>query len=492
MTNRCLCSLLTRVSYSGFFMRTYGRNVRRAWDGDDYRAPKRQRLDHGKPINAYPLYASANNENSVHAYDLEDNLERAIRETSVAALSSSPSRKNSTIFSSTESQEEHEPSTTITPPSSPPPVLQITPPNVKVRKSTFSTFDKKKHKEKEKLKTMMQRHDKPPDGQTAQNGCDTTEPLTELVNSSTRVGGSTFSSTAEMGANLPPKLSKQLTQTVLDFGQSMIPTTCAQCQMSYTPSVPEDTQLHDMYHNRHSQGIELGKAFLKSAMKWCYEVPHIPGSVVVVDRKISLPGRRVVQRVLEVVNKELGSIDIPETELWSQKSLDGDEAEESTRKADRYKVFLHVLDGKCVGVCLAERISHAYRVKRISTDPDKTPTKDDTTPPLNTEPKADDGSSSLPTPTSASPNLSAVTSPADIELEETPSPAIVGVSRIWTSRTQRRKGIANNLLECVMNQFIYGMEIKSNEVAFSTPTELGTALAKGWYGEAGGWSVYRE
>ena len=62
-------------------MRTYSRNVRRAWDGDDFQAPKRFRLN--KPR---------------FGIETEDNLERAIRETSVA-LSSSPSRKNSTIFS---------------------------------------------------------------------------------------------------------------------------------------------------------------------------------------------------------------------------------------------------------------------------------------------------------------------------------------------------------------------------------------------------------
>src|SRR6186713_2692673 len=106
-------------------MRTYSRNVRRAWDGEDYRPPKRQRLENA--WNAPAAANSASNENSFLHLDLEDNLERAIRETSVAAMSSSPSRKNSTIFS-TESQEDELGSSTITPPSSPPPVLQLTPP----------------------------------------------------------------------------------------------------------------------------------------------------------------------------------------------------------------------------------------------------------------------------------------------------------------------------------------------------------------------------
>src|ERR1700753_4037542 len=137
-------------------MRTYSRNVRRAWDGEDYRPPKRLRLN--DTWNAPSSSAPAVNENSLHPFDLEDSLERAIRETSVAALSSSPSRKNSTIFSAAESQDYDLDSNTITPPSSPPPELQITPPNVKARKPTFSFLDKS-NKEKKDHKSAKRKRD---------------------------------------------------------------------------------------------------------------------------------------------------------------------------------------------------------------------------------------------------------------------------------------------------------------------------------------------
>ena len=70
--------------------------------------------------------------------------------------------------------------------------------------------------------------------------------------------------------------------------------------------------------------------------------------------------------------------------------------------------------------------------------------------------------------------------------------AVVGVSRIWTSKAFRRKGIANNLLDCVVNQFIYGLEIARDEVAFTQPTDAGADLAKAWFDEPTGWSVYVE
>lgn len=392
-------------------MRTYARNVRRIWDGIDYQAPKRQCLDR-----------------STMACDNEDTLERAIREASVA-MSSSPSRKNSTIFSA-ESQDDE----TATPPSSPPPRLPS--PVIKARKPTFSSMKRKR------------------DAST-----DDAEPLAEVINSSAR-------------SSIAPR-PPTLVQMRIDLGGETR-RSCSECGMEYVPSSEEDATLHRMYHNMDKDGVELGKSFMKSAMKWVYEVPHIQGSVVVVDRKIAPPARKVVQKVLGMVTKELSAADIDEHTLWSQKSLADEskvagqdvrqsEAEKrNEQRSDRYKVFLHVINGKCVAACLAERITKAHRVKAEPAPPTDGPAA-----------KSDHQSSSL-------------------SIEEDTVPAIVGVSRIWTSRPFRRKGIANNLLDCVLNQFIYGMDIDKDEIAFSQPTASGCALARAWYGEPSGWLVYNE
>lgn len=456
-------------------MRTYNRNVRRAWDGEDYHAPKRVKLDEPRRVSRPPT-----NEN--YYLDTEDNLQRAIRETSVAAMSSSPSRKNSTICSY-ETAEVHEP-VTLTPPSSPPPMLEITPPVNKQRKPTFSAIEKKK--QRERLKSAKRKRDD--EHMAARDG---SEPLSEIMNSSSRTSAPVATSGFQPVQAVVRSTSaqqKNLSQAVLDFGQSNTPLTCGSCQMTYTPSVAEDVRLHDMYHNRHKAGIELDKPFMKSAMKWCYEVPNIPGSVVVVDRKISLPARRTVQKVLEVVNKELGSVEIPEDELWGQKVLDG-EAEDS-KKVDCYKVFLHVIDAKCVAVCLAERISKAYKVTSMNVPLDEI---------SNTRNKNGDGGadsnredSALLTPTSSSAAQSHGPSSADLQLDLESSDVVVGVSRIWTSEAFRKKGIANNLLDCVSTQFIYGLDIDKEEVAFSQPTDMGAVLARSWFGSRTGWCVYRE
>ena len=394
-------------------MRTYSRNVRRCWDSDDVHVAKRPRLGPN----------TIQNEN-------DDSLERAIRTSSVA-ISSSPSRKNSTVFS-----QDSAGGSSATPPSSPPP--RISPPAVKTRRPTFAFLKRKR--------------DANTDGDSA--------PLGELVNQSSRTS---------LGPN---KKQATLQQTQLDLG-GPARKTCPECGMEYVPAHDEDATIHRMFHHMNSLGVELGKTFMKSAMRWVYEVSHIEGSVVVVDRKISPAARKTVQRVLGIVNKELSAADIEDTVLWSQKALDARSQSEShvrqseserrnDHKSDRYKVFLHVKDGRCVGLCLAERITKASRVISQKHDSDQ----------------------------NASSSLKGKSSSISTEAEEVP--AVVGVSRIWTSKSYRRKGIANNLLECVLNQFIYGMEISKDELAFSQPTESGCQLARSWYDAESGWLVYNE
>lgn len=395
-------------------MRTYGRNVRRAWDGEDYPIAKRICVEQPKILDE----------------NRDGNLERAIRESS-AAISSSPSQKNSTIFSG-ESYDED----TVTPPSSPPP--RLSPAVMKPHKPAFSFLKRKRESPREE-----------------------SEPLAELINSSSRT-------------SVQPKKAANLVQLQLDLGGDTRKT-CGECGMEYVPSNEEDATLHRMYHHMDGDGVELGKTFMKSAMKWVYEVAHIEGSVVVVDRKISPPARKVVQKVLGVVNKELSATDIEDDVLWSQRSLyedaggtaqavvkQSDAEKRNDHKRDRYKVFLHVKNGKCVGLCLAERITKAHRVKDSGT--------------------AGAGAPALPSNHQSS----------SISVEDEIVPAVVGVSRIWTSKSSRRKGIANNLLDCVLNQFIYGMEIEKDELAFSQPTQSGTELARAWYGGQSGWLVYKE
>ncbi|KAH8379233.1 hypothetical protein KR009_003808 [Drosophila setifemur] len=56
--------------------------------------------------------------------------------------------------------------------------------------------------------------------------------------------------------------------------------------------------------------------------------------------------------------------------------------------------------------------------------------------------------------------------------------ASCGVSRIWVSPLQRRRGIASKLMRAVQCHTVIGQEIAFERIAFSTPTDDGRALAR--------------
>ncbi|BDD63292.1 N-acetyltransferase O1 (Establishment of cohesion protein 1) [Monascus purpureus] len=397
-------------SFKRSLMKTYGRPTWRCLDDDRRPVAKRRRLQPGDESD-----------------EAESNLQYAIRECSAAVLSS-PSRHNSAV-SSDDSHDDD----LSTPPSSPP---KLSPPPVNTRKPTFS-FLKRKHSSKD----------------VTSNG----SPLAEVNSNSVR------------SSMDPPKKKTQQQQPVLkqmqiDLGHD-VRKTCPTCGMEYVPSNAEDVALHKKYHDRNSSGVDLGKAFMRAnASRWVYEATRFDeGYVVIVDRKASPTARNQAKKVLEVVNKELSSPEIADDALWSQVEPPKHLQRNGTiEKTDRYRVFLHMKDSRCVGLCLTERIWESRLVECTpSTDADKT-------------------------------NGAEQSNRASIRVRDEIHPAIVGISRIWTSASSRRKGIAMDLLDCVVNNFTYGMEIPKDRIAFSQPTESGRLLAEAFFGPDEQWHVYSE
>lgn len=395
-------------------MRTYGRSLWRVYDDDQCPAAKKRRV-----------YVDDDSD------EAEANLQYAIRESAALVLSSS-SRRNSGDLSFAFQDDDYDDGDLSSAPSSPPP--RVSPPPANSRKPTFSFLKRKQSSTKD----------------TA-NG----SPLAEVNSNSVR---------ASMD---PPKKKPQqpaLRQMQIDLGNE-VRKTCSGCGMEYIPSNPEDAALHKKFHEMNTTGIDLGKAFMRAnASRWVYEATRFDeGYVVIVDRKASPTAKSQAKKVLEVVNKELSSPEILDEVLWSQtqppkhlrRNGSMDKVDE---KVDRYKVFLHMKDSRCVGLCLTERIWESRPVERPST--------------VQNEPNQPNGSS--------------------ITVANDTHPAIVGISRIWTSESSRRKGIAMDLLDCVVINFIYGMEIPKDKIAFSQPTESGKYLAQAFFGAEGPWHVYNE
>ena len=287
-------------------------------------------------------------------------------------------------------------------------------------------------------------------------------------------GSQPLSDITDNARKIPRLGKKDLTQTKIDLGGD-VRKTCRTCGMEYIPSVREDSALHSRFCAMNVGGVDMSKAFLRDdSVKRIHSERtrnRDKDMVVVVDRKSSLAARNGIRKVLGVVNAELSSADINDSQLWE--ALDTEDHEIDSRKSarkkvfnkpkrhgDRFKAFLYMVGDKCVGLCLAEKISHAYPV-------------------IETECGEDfrDAVKAVPKSSSRS-----VATTADV--------ALIGVSRIWTSKSYRGHGLAMDLLECARSNFFFGVEAPKSLVAFSQPTESGGRLAEYWFERKMGWHIY--
>ncbi|KAF2259950.1 hypothetical protein CC78DRAFT_502296 [Lojkania enalia] len=266
---------------------------------------------------------------------------------------------------------------------------------------------------------------------------------------------------------LNPK--KKLVQAQLDLVPD-IRKTCKTCGMQYIPSNPSDIQLHKKFHAMNVGGIDLPKSFVEKVLRRKQVNGGADGSfIAVISRRDSTALRSRAVDVLNVVNTELAAVPIPDGLLWSQAHVpsadlwapreSGDEREMKITATDRYKLYMYILRHKCVGACLAERIHEAHTV-------------------LDRE------------QVSPAPDLLSRDSPSCISISSNKDPVMLGISRIWTSNLHRKHGIATRLLDAASKDFVYGMTVEKDMMAFSQPTESGGRLARKWFGRRNGWHVY--
>ena len=277
-----------------------------------------------------------------------------------------------------------------------------------------------------------------------------------------------------------PRIDKKprLVQTQIDLG-GKLHKTCRSCGMQYVPSNAEDAALHKKFHVKHKNGIAVSRAFMDATRSRKLAEIGERQHVISISRSDPKVLRSQAQEVLEVANTELGSISLDEELLWGQHIVEDriqrhrypDYASETEEKldqdpksgrsegeCDRFKVYLLLRDKNCVGLCLAETISKANKV----VEPDEKMT-------VPQEPQAKSSS---------------------ISISKHTDPALLGISRIWTSTGHRNEGVATALLDCVAANFLYGLTIPKNQIAFSQPTESGGRLARKWFGAEYGWHVY--
>ncbi|EME77688.1 uncharacterized protein MYCFIDRAFT_120073, partial [Pseudocercospora fijiensis CIRAD86] len=252
-------------------------------------------------------------------------------------------------------------------------------------------------------------------------------------------------------------------QMQMSLGQS-VQKNCSTCGMEYTASSAEDRKLHDKYHKQNLEGYDVGKEFVSRTKQWRKQYGVFTGvragdAIVYLDCFDHGKRKNRGQAVLEIVQRELGAVPIPERQIWDLKVAQC----ESMLDAP-YKAYLYIRGTKCVGFLLVQKIGKAYKARK--------------------QREAAAEKAIVQEMKEAAQHL--------VQFSSDAHPAVVGISRIWTSSTVRGQGIAKRLIEVAIKRHnIMAIEHKE-QVAFSQPTDAGAKLARKWYGRAYGWSVYLE
>ncbi|KAL8746643.1 MAG: hypothetical protein Q9190_001365 [Brigantiaea leucoxantha] len=410
-------------------VKTYSRPLRRAVDFDDLEFPRKKiRLD-----------SDAASALSSRILSQEEDVEVPVGDPlpSSSTAPSSPQPSDPACFSDPVPGTDR---SSESPPSSPPPALP--PPAVVSKKPAFSFLKRKRPTQEDEASSPLQK------------------PLADLPPNIQR--------TARPGKRT------RMTQMQIDLGGE-VRKACKICGMEYIPSNREDLALHRDFHSMNVDGVNMGKAFQRdyglkrvspANVHWLEEGVEI----LLVDRRSPLAVKNKVKKVLEIVKVDLSAAEIEDKQLWAgleqapERTVTTRKAkgDMSDKKADRFKAFLYLKGDQCVGFCLAEKITKAHRV-------------------MDTETKDNTEETTVPLSRSSSISIS-----PDVDV------ALLGISRIWTSKSHRGEGIARELLETARSNFFYGLEVPKDLVAFSQPTESGGRLARKWYNQTAGWHVYRE
>lgn len=302
------------------------------------------------------------------------------------------------------------------------------------------------------------------------------------------------------------KDGKPLTQMQISLGQE-VQKKCKDCGMEYIASSDEDRKLHDKYHKQNVEGYDLGKEFLIKAREGTiFETSKNGDSIAAVDGHDNIWRRKRARAALDVVQRELGAVDIPDKQLWDLSC----EHRPNESKTSRHTVYMYVRQNKCVGLLLVEQIKEGNKIlqpaaRRLEDEPAKA--KMSALERLRAK--------------RALQKKTEEAEPQPIQLATRSSPAVLGVSRIWTSPSHRGQGIAHSLLNRALEHHNtrftqqnqtnetavdspdagtdptrqtpsrqHTKHITKDHVAFSQPTEVGAKLARKWTGKKYGWLVY--
>ncbi|KAK5700295.1 hypothetical protein LTR17_023052 [Elasticomyces elasticus] len=302
---------------------------------------------------------------------------------------------------------------------------------------------------------------------------------------------------------------KALAQMQISLGQE-VQKRCKDCGMEYVASSAEDRKLHDKFHKQSTEGYDVGKDFVhKVRSHMLFPGAKDTDSICAIDCYDKHHIKQRAKAVLEIVQRELGAVPLPENIIWDPYARG---AMRPSRQA-QFKSYLYIRGTKCVGFLLIEYIDAARYVVAPNIV-------------LAKQESDNEGRSALSLLkarklVAAEAAREAANRP--IQLAEESHPAVMGITRIWTSPHHRHQDIATTLLDTAvlhhnqhheahtkfragniefgslpdwresLNELNKPISLRGKEdVAFSQPTEAGARLARRWFGKLYGWSVYTD
>ncbi|KAK3621461.1 hypothetical protein LTR56_022794 [Elasticomyces elasticus] len=302
---------------------------------------------------------------------------------------------------------------------------------------------------------------------------------------------------------------KALAQMQISLGQE-VQKRCKDCGMEYVASSAEDRKLHDKFHKQSTEGYDVGKDFVhKVRSHMLFPGAKDTDSICAIDCYDKHHIKQRAKAVLEIVQRELGAVALPENIIWDPHARGAMRPGRQTQ----FKSYLYIRGTKCVGFLLIEYIDAARYVVGSETVQAKT----------DQSIGGESALALLKARKSAAAEAAREAANRPIQLAEESHPAVMGVSRIWTSPHHRHQDIATTLLDTAVlhhaQRHETNMELWTNniqpgpladweeslrqlgkpislkgkeDVAFSQPTEAGARLARRWFGKLYGWSVYTD
>ncbi|KAF9969053.1 ADP-ribosylation factor GTPase activating protein, ER-Golgi transport, partial [Actinomortierella ambigua] len=269
--------------------------------------------------------------------------------------------------------------------------------------------------------------------------------------------------------------------------------------MPYVRGQPEDEAIHDRYHRTVVGGIDYPgyknevviahfdddeSVETNRRLSTNFGAQESEARIVVISMSDTATGgsssfeKKKVKEIMQVVNQELGSIDLQ----WDQ--------------LQACKVYLYISGKKKVVGCLvAERIEQAYEVvldpvapaTATAASPQSTAQGSKSSSVSSQSSAASRSLSSISTLSSSSSTtssssrsvpLSSSRSGSAIFCSTEPRKAVCGINRIWVNASHRRRGVATRMLDAVRESFVYACRLQREDLAFSQPTGDGRSLAQ--------------